>query len=348
MNKRIGVCGSLAFHTNQIDGQTIKTKNVYDELIKYNQFSRIFTTDTFGWRKNPVKLLINAVLMFFKSDILIILPGKNGLGVFIRLFVWLNLFSKKNIRYIVIGGWLSEYIDQNPGISKYLNKLNGIYVESLKMKSDLETRDIKNVKHMPNFKRLDKTHIIDYNTRQGPPYRFCTFSRVTKSKGIEEAIKAVTAMNFEYGYDLINLDIYGPVDPQFKERMEDLIKVSNASVKYKGTVDHNATPKTLQRYKSLLFPTFYEGEGFPGTFIDAFNVGLPVIASDWKYNNEIIQDEVNGLLFPVNDVKSLQSKIIKLIELNNEDYKIICENALSTSDLYRAEVVIHKFVEDLL
>ncbi|MFR3494185.1 MAG: glycosyltransferase [Blautia sp.] len=53
-------------------------------------------------------------------------------------------------------------------------------------------------------------------------------------------------------------------------------------IRYKGMVPFNQSTEVLKNYDALLFPTYYEGEGFAGTIIDAFAAGLPVIASDWK------------------------------------------------------------------
>lgn len=42
--------------------------------------------------------------------------------------------------------------------------------------------------------------------------RVCTFSRILKEKGIEDAIKAVKLVNDELGRDVFLLDIFGEVD----------------------------------------------------------------------------------------------------------------------------------------
>ena len=47
-----------------------------------------------------------------------------------------------------------------------------------------------------------------------------------------------------------------------------------------------------KKYFALLFPTHYEGEGFAGTLIDAYSAGVPVIASEWKYNSEVVNGDV--------------------------------------------------------
>ena len=49
-----------------------------------------------------------------------------------------------------------------------------------------------------------------------------------------------------------------------------------------------------------MFPTYYAGEGFAGTLIDAYSAGIPVIASDWKYNSEIVNESV-GFVYKTGD-----------------------------------------------
>jgi len=67
------------------------------------------------------------------------------------------------------------------------------------------------------------------------------------------------------------------------------------------------------RLAALLFPTYYEGEGMPGTIIDAFSAGLPVIASDWKYNTEIVSDNT-GIIFKTGNISDLVRCLIELAD----------------------------------
>jgi glycosyltransferase involved in cell wall biosynthesis len=102
----------------------------------------------------------------------------------------------------------------------------------------------------------------------------------------------------------INIDFYGPIDDSYKAKFfSNLIRFENCN--YRGYLDLLNEPEEnysiLSNYYAMLFPTIYVGEGFPGVIIDAYISGLPVIASNWHLNSEIILDGVNGLLFPPND-----------------------------------------------
>jgi glycosyltransferase involved in cell wall biosynthesis len=48
----------------------------------------------------------------------------------------------------------------------------------------------------------------------------------------------------------------------------------------------------------MLFPSFYKGEGFPGVILDAYIAGLPVIASDWNMNSEVVKNGETGIIIP--------------------------------------------------
>jgi glycosyltransferase involved in cell wall biosynthesis len=79
----------------------------------------------------------------------------------------------------------------------------------------------------------------------------------------------------------------------------------------------------------MLFPTTWKGEGFPGVIIDAFIAGLPVIASNWNMNNEIIVDGVNGFIFEPNNCLALVEKMIFCLQNRKEIKKIRLANANS-------------------
>lgn len=53
----------------------------------------------------------------------------------------------------------------------------------------------------------------------------------------------------------------------------------------------------------MVIPTYYQGEGFPGTILDSYIFGVPVIVSKCKYNSEMIKEGKTGKLFIFNKSK---------------------------------------------
>lgn len=94
----------------------------------------------------------------------------------------------------------------------------------------------------------------------------------------------------------------------------------------------------------MLFPTYYHGEGFPGNVIDAYNSGLPVIATDWLYNKEVVLDGKTGLLVPVKDPSALSDAIMKLY-FNRKLHYEFSKRSLLEARKYSPDIVIAKLYE---
>jgi hypothetical protein len=51
----------------------------------------------------------------------------------------------------------------------------------------------------------------------------------------------------------------------------------------------------LKDYFALLFPTHFYTEGIPGTVIDAYAAGIPVISAKWESYSDVIDEGVTGI-----------------------------------------------------
>ena len=165
-------------------------------------------------------------------------------------------------------------------------------------------------------------------------------------KGIEHAAKAICKINSEMNEIVCILDIYGPVDNNYKDDFNKLISECSSCVTYKGCVPSEKSTEIIKDYYGLLFPTFYSGEGFAGTVIDAFSAGVPVIASDWRYNTEIVEDMKNGLICKHNNIESLEICVRKLIN-EKELYGKMAEECLMSAQKYLPEKVIKILSEQI-
>ena len=248
--------------------------------------------------------------MFFCSNI-IILPAENGLRYIAPYLLFFNCFFNRSLHYDVIGGWLPEFIKNKPLLTKCLKGFSTIYVETKRMKIALEEQGFDNVMVIPNCKNLIIVdNLLSYNTLPNEKITFATFSRVMKAKGIEDAVIAIRKANNFKGSNVFHLDVYGFVEPQEYEWFNSLQELYRSEMTYKGSVAFEQSTAILQNYYGLLFPTYYSGEGFAGTLIDAYAAGLPVIASDWKYNSEIIENGKDGIIVPIQDTDKLSEAIL--------------------------------------
>lgn len=339
---RVCILAFFATGMDTADGQSVKTLNLTNALKEDGRYE-IFTVDTTNWKKSPFKLFLNVIKALRKCNAVIMLPAHNGLKVFSRL---LYMFKKKNTKlyYDVIGGWLADYLKANKRISSILKKFDGIFVETESMQNALEKQGFNNVTVVPNFKDIKPLREDELVFNENKPFKFCTFSRVVKEKGIEDAVNAITEVNREYGETVCTLDIYGSIDENYKEEFETLKSGFPEFVSYKGVISPEKSVETVKNYFALLFPTYYDGEGFAGTLLDAMFAGVPVIASDWKYNSEIIIDNYSGGIFATGDFSNFVEHI-KFAVNSTKDFNKLKLNCLKKAEEFSKETAIKKINE---
>jgi len=319
----------LAGNNNFLDGQTVKTKNIYNELVKKYGEENISKIDTFNWKKHPIYFIRKCRKELRNTENLIILPAHNGVKVFVPFFNFWNKFYHKKIFYAVVGGWLPELLASKVWLTKEIRKLSKVFVETTKMKEDLSKLAIKNVEILVNFKSIQILNEKDLKYEYSRPLELCTFSRVMKEKGIEDAIDVVKKINEETNEIVYTLDIYGPIDKSYVDRFEKLKNTLPSYIKYAGCVDSEKSVEVLKKYYLLLFPTKFKTEGIPGTIIDALSAGVPVVASKWENYADILVNEENSFLFNMNDLKEFENilknlkDINKVIEIKNKTLQSI-------------------------
>lgn len=319
----------------KINGQTIKSDLVYDSLNKLNYSLK---------KINTKNLKIKNLFMFKneikKADKIIFMLGINGMKI---LFPFIYIFSKlynKDLYYIVIGGWLSEFTKKYKIHKTLLLRIKRILVECNGMKQELNKNGFKNITVISNFKNINFESEEKYKIKT-EKFKIVFFSRVIREKGIFNLIDAIKKINNSD----VELDIWGPLDlKEEKEYFFSLIEpLSN--VIYKGVLSENIH-NTLSKYDLLVFPTYYEGEGQAGIIIDSFIANLPILCSNWKYNEEFIENEKTGFLYDINKKEALLEKI-KYILNNKEKLLEIRKNILKEKEKY-TEKVFQKKIKQIL
>lgn len=339
--RKLTIIGHFGKDKNFLDGQTVKTKIVTEELEKQLGKENLYKVDTYGGKKALPKLFFKSIGALRKSENVIILPAHNGLKFFVPVLKFFNKIFKRKLYYIVIGGWLANYVNGKQRLAKKLKRFDGIFVETSTMKVALELQGFTNVFVMPNCKDLAILQENELVYPKAEPYKLCTFSRVCKQKGIEEAVNAVISANEHFGRTVYTLDIYGQVDAGETEWFDNLQKAFPEYVKYGGLVPFDKSVEVLKDYFALLFPTLFYTEGIPGTIIDAYAAGLPIISSKWLNFDDILDDSVCvSYEFSEND---------KLLEILKDDELITKLNSLKTNCLAKAkEYLPEKVVGEFL
>lgn len=343
--KKASVIGLFCTGIDVSDGQSIKTRIVTRELEKAYGEDRIRRIDTYGWKKHPARLFLHSAAAVRDSEHVIFLTDSGGIRVFPWLLGFANMFYRRRIHYVVIGGWLAEYLKNHPLLAKCLKKLHRIYPETSSMEEALQDMGFANVRRMPNFKNLKPLEEPLPVIRE-EPYPFCTFSRVMREKGIEDAVKAVRAVNEAFGRPVCTLDIYGSVDPLEKDWFAELSAGFPEEVRYCGVVPFEKSVEVVKNYFALLFPTFYPSEGIPGTILDACAAGVPVIASRWSGFRDVVEEGITGIGYPYLH-NELLPDLMKQVIAKPEILLDMKKHCLRKAESFQPEHVIRILLQEL-
>lgn len=309
---KIGLVGYLGYEVDNpiIGGQMSKTRGIFSELKNKYGESEIIAIDTSNWKNEKIRLALRCLTVAVKCDRILIMPNKNGIKFILPFFAAFKALFRYKLAYPVVGGWLSQFLNQHKLLAKAIKKVDYILPETEALKNELKRFYDGKIEVMPIFstrKSIDEGSIRCEFT---PPYTLCTFSRVTPEKGIDDAVEAVVNANSMAGEVLFQLDVWGPIESGYEKHYQNLFDKNKECARYKGALEGEDCLSTLSQYYMMLFPTFYPGEGFPTSVCEAFMAGLPVIASEWRFNGEIVKEGNTGFLFETRKVTELTELIL--------------------------------------
>lgn len=338
---KIGILGHFARNTDMCDGQTIKTRNLEKALLCKNE--DVITVDSYRWKKHPFSFFFNIIKLIRKSDVIIMLPAAGSIKIYSRI---INFFGKKKIKiYSVIGAWLPTLLEKKKSIKKQLGKFDYILSETNTMKEKMKEQGFENVVTVPNFKDITPINEKEIKYDFEEPLPLCIFSRILNQKGIGDAICACDRLNKEAGKNVCTLDIYGPIGEDYKEEFSKLCEEYSSFVQYKGVVNPNKSVEALKGHYMLLFPTLFYTEGVPGTIIDAFSAGVPVLASEWESYRDVLSEN-DSLTYEFGNSEELYKKLKYCVE-NVDAVNALRKNCIKSAERFDLNMAV-KQIWDLI
>lgn len=341
----IAIIGRVAEGVDLYDGQTVTTRILRDELRKSFDDTKIICVDTYQYKRHLMRCFLNTLNALLQCEHLIILLSRNGCRFYFPFLYYANKLLHRKIYHRVIGGNLGGGVEQYPVWVKYLNSFSVNWVEGTAQLNQLVNLGITNAVETYTFRNSQIITQSEFPDYTGAPYRFCTFCRVTKSKGISEAIHAVMRINQMRG-DIAKLDIYGPLEEPYRQEFEELLALAGDSVRYMGSVPPEKSVDTLKDYFVHLFPTTWKGEGMPGTLVDAFASGLPTIATDWNQNADVLTEGVTGFCYDWRKPELLAEKMLYAIDHPGQiaEMRFSC---IKEAEQYTPDVVMEQIIREI-
>ena len=335
--KKILLAASTSKKKNRLDGVTIKSR-VLEEFLLNQEGITLYSVDTDNYKRDFFSIILKLIFGIRKCDKIVICsssPGAAKLLKFLR-----KIKCKKEIYYFVAGGVIGDKIRDHVYDIRNYACLTHIFVESEKLKKQLNNLSLNNVSQLNNFRYIKKFKNNYMNTNE---YKFVFFARVNKQKGVEECIRVVQDINKKTKYH-VTLDIYGQCTSEY---LEELQKMFDENIHYKGAITPNNKREyeILSKYDVLLFPTKYYNEGLPGTIIEAYISSLAIVASEWKYAHEYISDSKNGYIFNFDDYNDFYQKVLKILDRKKiEKFK---KYSKELSKKYNIEYLLSDFIVEL-
>ena len=331
------VLGYFGYESNQLDGQTVKTRDVY-RLIQEQFPNKVGYYDTQKYKVSRLSL-IKMFSQVCRCRTLIYLPAYGNLKNIFPILYILSVLFRFKIHYFVVGGWLREFLTNLP-IHRYMLKhISGIHVETKRLKSELEEYyKFKNVDIFPNFRFFE----YDPKRFDCEKLRLVFMARVNKMKGLDWIFELADYILSQGLQDKFSLTFYGPLNNEDTEYFEDNIN-KYSFVEYRGELQPKDIHKTLSQYDVMLLPTHYYTEGLPGSVVDAYISGIPVIVTEWKHSREFVEDGVAGYIVPFENGQRQMIEKVMLLEHDRALLHKLQANAL-VKRMEFAPPKIEKFV----
>jgi glycosyltransferase involved in cell wall biosynthesis len=315
MKKKVLLLGHLGFNVNLFDGQTNKTRNVYELLrSKRNELKSLKYFDTQKFKYSLISPF-EMIFSIMRCDSLIYIPAHNNLKYLFPLIYFICKILKINLLYIVVGGWLDEYLENKKLHVYLLSNIDGIFPQTNQLCEKLKQHYLyKNVVYFPNFRMQSFIPTFEQNHDD---FKIVFMARIFRLKGIDKIFELARYIEDKYKKNhTFIIDFYGPIQ---KDEMDYFNKgiAKFEFIAYKGILNPEDIYAKLNEYDLLVLPTRYPGEGFPGTILDAYISGIPVVVSDWKYLSEFVDHGESGFLFDQNREDEFPFYIDKLYHDRN-------------------------------
>ena len=322
--KKILIIGAFGDGSPTTSGQIIRTRITYQELKAHYGERRVLTLNTSDVSSyhirfplfNRIRFLFQFGLKLLRSKTVLIIVSENGMRMLYPILEKAAKWFGKRVLNSVVGGAVKPILKRYPQCRKAMKAFTINWVQLPGMIDELAAEGIFNAEVLPNSKPYTLISPDELDSPVFPPFRLCTFSRISKEKGTEDAIFAVRSL-LEKGLP-VTLDIYGQPDEKYRERFEELLRDLPKEIRYCGVAPGDQADQLLRPYYLLLFPTTFDGEGFPGTLVDAFFAGLPVIATDWNHNGALLTHGKTGYLYDPNTPARLADLIEYAVEHPDE------------------------------
>lgn len=305
-------------------GTTVSFETLVKDLGNSNHFEVIKLIDTKANKTNRLKKIFSFIYIFFN----LFWIGFKKRGSFDHIII-----NASNSRALVVGFFLSFFFS-NVVVRFFGGAFHSRYKSFgflrryitrrvfLKTKVLLQTHamidyfigEFKNsqIYHFPTSRNFNNFSLKRTSNKKSGSVRLIMLSEVREDKGVNVMAKAIDRLSQISGRE-IDAVLFGHLLPPYQDLKtgDAILGVSNFC--YGGVLSAVDVPKELARADIFILPSFYAGEGYPGSIIEALMSGVPVVTTSFGPIPELVDSTCSILVTP-NNVDSLVQAINNLIQ----------------------------------
>ncbi len=278
--------------------------------------------------------------------------------------------------YFVSDHWLEEW-ETNPGYRMWQQLQAGLH-RGLLWKGVLSLLSALNVSHRPSppdlrnvqfasqclkrqalskGKLVSKAKVIHWGV-DAQKLRYIEQSKCSKRllyvgqivphKGVHTAVEALKLL-VRSGHVSATLTIAGgSLVPEYEAHIRQMISSWQLErhVRFTGQVPREQLLSIYQEHDVLVFPSIWD-EPFSITVLEAMAAGLAVVGTATGGSNEILQDEVNALVFQKEDAQECAARIARLFTDERLFAEIRRNGRFTIEQKYRIEQMVDNIERSL-
>jgi len=310
-----------------IGGPIVLFEDLLSQLNKNKILYQVIDTNKNNYANSlfAYSSILSQLLFKLKNTYHISLHSSQDYMILGLPIILLSKIFKKRTSLRKFGGEAESTFQNASYIKKYLlnsifSQIDNLFLETKYLVTFFSKLN-KNTFWFPNV----RSRTVEPKLPRTFQKKFVFISHVIKEKGIDEIIEASRELDSTY-----TIDIYGPLlEKHYTKEVFHKEKVS-----YKGVLPADKVLHTLNKYDVVLLPSYKEG--YPGIIIEAYSLGIPVIASNLKGISEIINPYKTGILV---EPKSTQDLTVAIQFFDQENY--IKLSTYAYSHFYNFESSIH-------
>lgn len=333
------VLGPLRKEHELEGGLTVSFAVFLEQLKKNNIDFEVINTNKSSFKYKGIALIKIYLLFFIKIRHCshISLHGSDKDYIFLAPIV--VFFSKFFRRTVSLRKFAGSFNDTFENLSKY-KQVSVIYalsnsninffqtkylVEYFKQYND-KTSWFPTVRNKPKFK-IGREKVYKK--------RLIFLGHIHSEKGIDQILEVSNLLDEDY-----HIDLYGPIT---ENKYNKTVWEKYKNISYNGILKPLEVYDVLFEHDILLLPTYWKGEGYPGVIIEAFALGVPVIATNLAGISEIVNSR-SGILIEPKNIDQLKESILFF---NDKNYIEFSKAALESFKQFDADIEIRKIIEKI-